>query len=92
MIHMNKFRETLQSKRFQALAAAALCAVGAYLTKAIDIAGMWEQIRVDLGLYIASVVAVQAPVETIKALRDDPPVAEEPEEEEPEDEDEDDKA
>lgn len=79
---MNKFRETLQSKRFQALAAAALCAVGAYLTKAIDIAGMWEQIRVDLGLYIASVVAVQAPVETIKALRDDPPVAEEPEEEE----------
>jgi len=53
---------------------------------------MWEQIRVDLGLYIASVVAVQAPVETIKALRDDPPVAEEPEEEEPEDEEEDDKA
>lgn len=75
MIHMNKFRETLQSKRFQALAAAALCAVGAYLTKAIDIAGMWEQIRMDLGLYITSIVAIQAPVDAMKALRAEPVAA-----------------
>jgi len=72
---MNKFRETLQSKRFQALAAAALCAVGAYLTKAIDIAGMWEQIRMDLGLYITSIVAIQAPVDAMKALRAEPVAA-----------------
>ncbi len=66
---MDKFKETLNSKRFQALALAMLCAVGAYLTKAIDMAGMWEQIRMDLGIYIASVVAIQGPVETIKALK-----------------------
>ena len=71
---MDKLKETLQSKRFQALAAAVLCAVGAYLTKAIDVAGMWGQIRVDLGLYITSIVAIQAPVETIKALRGVPDV------------------
>lgn len=69
---MKKLQETLTSKRFQALAMAVLCAVGAYLTKAIDVAGMWEQIRMDLGLYITSIVAVQAPVEAMKALRGEP--------------------
>ena len=66
---MEKLKETLSSKRFQALAMAVLCAIGAYLTKAIDVAGMWEQIRMDLGLYITSIVAVQGPVEAMEALR-----------------------
>ena len=65
---MGKLQETLASKRFQALAIAVLCTVGAYLSKSIDIGAMWDQVRMALGVYVASIVVVQAPAETAKAL------------------------
>lgn len=66
---MDKLKETLNSKRFQVLALAMLTAVGAHMTGALEIGAMWEQIRTDLGVYLASIVAIQAPVEACAALR-----------------------
>ncbi len=66
---LSKLKQTLSSKRFQALTLAVLCAVGAFASGSIDVAEMWSQIRVDLGLYITSVLVVQVPVETAEAFR-----------------------
>ena len=69
---MTKLKETLNSKRFQALVMAVLCAVGAFSSGAIEAGEMWAQIRIDLLAYVASIVLVQAPVDAMNAFMGGP--------------------